>query len=169
MVRDASTDGTVMNETAHERAMKEALEFAEQWPGLDIVLPRRLLATGELDEKQRSDWLARSKRLPYTFDQWETYEQFEEVLAPGPLWRSKTLEQRRLAAQVEFCLEHMKPKDSELLQLRFNEGLTLEEIGKQLGISYQAVQSRLKTAYQNMKAKMAELGNSILEVDDEEL
>jgi RNA polymerase sigma-70 factor (ECF subfamily) len=62
---------------------------------------------------------------------------------------------RELAARIDAAIEALPDKYHEILVLREIEGLSYEEISKQLGMSKGTVESRLFRARERLREKLA--------------
>ena len=84
----------------------------------------------------------------------------EKTASASPMHHpaSPTSRQRRFQVLVAHVLDNLNPKYQKLLVARYFEGMTVEALGEELGITHQAVSSRLKTAQRNFVAAMAEAG-----------
>lgn len=58
----------------------------------------------------------------------------------------------------EYLTSTLKPTHKEVIDMKFIEGFTYEEIGKKLGMSKQGVDSRLRNAVRQLKLRCKELG-----------
>lgn len=70
---------------------------------------------------------------------------------PGP---DEALERRALARALDAELAHLSPTEREVLVLRDVEGLSASEVAEIVGISVQAVKSRLHRARAALRARM---------------
>jgi RNA polymerase sigma factor (sigma-70 family) len=91
----------------------------------------------------------------------------------GKLWppnESRSTSQRALAVRIERLLELMPAARADLLRRVFWERQPQEEIGRELGISQQAVSQRVETAKKHLARLIVEHADSpLMEVDADEL
>ena len=85
---------------------------------------------------------------------------FEELLTQSgitfvPPDETRTPQQRALSVRIEKLMEKMKPEQRDLLLRFYWEGASQSDIGKDLGISQQAVSARLQTALKAFVRLMA--------------
>ena len=64
------------------------------------------------------------------------------------------VEQRDAERQIAFILTLMRPEDRQVLELRFQQELSFEQIGEQLGIDSDAARMRLVRAKRRMASKL---------------
>jgi RNA polymerase sigma-70 factor, ECF subfamily len=82
------------------------------------------------------------------FYRWENLEAAIELGSGRPLW-GELPEAVRLAEQM---LENLKPRQREVIQMTYYEGLTAEEIGRRLGESPHAVRHHLQRGVAALRA-----------------
>lgn len=87
------------------------------------------------------------------FEEWEESE-LPEPLFPGQL----EPHQLRLRDDVDEVLQKLAPKYRELIREFFWERLTLEEMGRERGVTRQAVHQQLQTALRKFKKEVFRLG-----------
>lgn len=88
---------------------------------------------------------------PLDFDRYESFELFEKITEGTVIYGSELPSSNReeLIEIVGAALERLRPSVRRVLVMRYFDSLTLQEIGTALDVSYQAVQSRLRTAHRN--------------------
>lgn len=94
---------------------------------------------------------------PVDLDRYVSVEVAENASGAIPMYASTPHSRRqfRLAQNVKVILASLKPRYAELLSLRYLEGHTLTDISEAIGITHQAVGSRLKTAEGHFRKAMA--------------
>lgn len=108
------------------------------------MLPGGGEVTGTLGRKHRTDVSYSGASM----DAWErsmTPGSYTPVVGRGGL----TPEQLDKRIRVDRALARLKPKQRQMLHMRYSEQLTLEAIAEEQGGSYQAAQQRLATATQD--------------------
>lgn len=81
-------------------------------------------------------------------------------LADSSLSPSRRVERRERDARVHAALRQLSAMDREVLEMRFLEELSVEEIAEVLGVSYSVVTSRQLRALQRLGALMRGPGDS---------
>lgn len=91
---------------------------------------------------------------PMALDRYESFELFESVFAPRGLWGEPASDARRDLREKRLvdAISSLRTTDKLLLQMRFGWGLTLEEIGREMHITYQAVQWRLRNVVKGLRS-----------------
>lgn len=120
------------------------------------ILPIERAENGEsINEVENSSHYFRSGDTPGQPSQYDDFddgiEGAERAAAAAPMYHPSNLtaRQRRISDRVQQVLALIKPKYAELLRARYFEGKTEEAIASDLGVTQQAVSSRLKTAHRN--------------------
>jgi len=170
-----------------EQAQERERRAAQRWVDKHGVgsLPGRRSETGESNTQQRvghggdftdpsgreDDGLSRPHREPVSYSTFETMEAWEDWLLDNgqqytPLVGSAqpepdmdTLEKR---SRMNHVFTFMQPKHVELLYWRHIEGMTLEAISRQEGVSRQAIAKRLGVAESDFKAAFAAHWNDLI-------
>jgi DNA-directed RNA polymerase specialized sigma24 family protein len=83
----------------------------------------------------------------------------EDLDNAHPIWEGETLTAAQFETQlrVEVVLDSLPTADRALLERRMLEGLTLEQMAREDGTTYQAIQQRLDTATRRFKRVWHEL------------
>lgn len=134
----------------------------------------RTLPSGELEVGESTRWF-NNQRLFRIFGYFDSLTQFEEAAYPTPKRQTRAETPRRknhprvrlliapavepeelaraetLARDVQAVLDRIPAASRELLMQRFFDRRTLKDIAGESGISYQAVQGRLRRAVANFK------------------
>lgn len=125
--------------SAHQRAQAEADEWLEKHP--EYKAGNNRLDTGESSEREVP--------LPLRFGGQRV------LLSPnwqdGTIWPPHVAPNHALTEKVEKAMSAIKPKYADLLRRVYWERQTQEQIGKDLGISQQAVSQRIKTAERKLR------------------
>jgi len=77
------------------------------------------------------------------------------VVQDGP---ERELERRELSRLVHGCLDHLPGHYGHALEWRYIDGVSVDEIGTRLGLSYKAAESLLTRARQAFREAFAALG-----------
>lgn len=170
-----------------ERELQNERRAAQRFADKQGVgaLPGRRLETGESATQQRvghdgdheaaggreDDGMTRRHRDTVSYSRFETMEAWEDWLLDGghqytPLVGSSgpeptmdTLEKR---SRMNHVFTFLQPRHVELLYWRHIEGMTLEAISRQEGVSRQAIAKRIGVAEADFKAAFAAHWNDLV-------
>ena len=79
-----------------------------------------------------------------------------ETPEPSPLAWLLLDERREL---VREALQHLPPRDADLLALKYGEGWTARELAEKLGVGVPAIETRLMRARLRLRARLESLAN----------
>lgn len=94
-------------------------------------------------------WRAKSHRPDAPADAREMAEQLPDPDSPER--RLSAFEERR---RLQLALEELPPEQREVLLLRLEQELTLEEIGEITGVGRETVKSRLRYAMEKLRTRL---------------
>ena len=161
--------------SAHERALAEAEAFVREHPEFsDLLPPHQRLDTGETGTAERSDWLSESRHHKHSgyggFGDLSRMENDRrDLVHPLRNPEQRTFQEKLLDVRVNKCLDLVPENQRALLEAYYWENKTQEDIGRELGISQQAVAQRLRTAEATYTRILAEHAAEMKHVDEEDL
>lgn len=98
---------------------------------------------------------------PRPTDRFTSFDDMERIYDLHVEETARETTQLTISEMVDVALESLSQADRELIFLRFFDRLTLKEIGEELSISYQAVQSRLNTVLKRVRTAIVRMDHFI--------
>jgi RNA polymerase sigma-70 factor (ECF subfamily) len=95
----------------------------------------------------------RQKKLAERFAQ-RVRPSEEESRSPDPLGWLLAVEQRQL---IRRAMDHLPPRDAEILLLKYTEDWSYHQLAEHLGVSHSAVEARLHRARARLREQLAAL------------
>ena len=111
--------------------------------------------------KEVADFLEQDRRRAQTEERWDrrclSKSRFETALSrqtPVPRTTESTVCRNLQLESLQKAIEELDSEERQLIDLRYAEEMTQEEIGKAFGVSRMAISKRLKKLHQKLRGSV---------------